>query len=276
MSAQETLVWPFSQPDVTEPPAEFSELRGEQPIRKVDTETEDPVWLVTQYELIRAIIADPRFKPRMPVGALDLAGAFDNSMNQDEPGHTRLRKLIARQFTPRQTGHWRPLVRGVVAELLDAMVAGGPPADFMECLGLRVPVEVMCQLLGVPAADREDFHVGATQLITTDKGDMDGVAEAGLRVYQAVSDLIAAKRREPGPDLLSPVVAIRDADPGLLSEEELVVLGMTMLVAGYSTTANAIGMGTVTLIREGVSSASAVNPATTSSRIWSRPPRNGN
>jgi cytochrome P450 len=252
MTAQETLVWPFSQPDVTQPPAEFSRLRDEQPIRKVDTETEAPVWLVTQYELIRSVIADPRFKPRMPVGSLDLAGAFDNSMNQDEPGHTRLRKLIARQFTPRQTGHWRPLVRGVVADLLDVMIDSGPPADFMEYLGLRVPVEVMCQLLGVPPADRENFHVGATQLITTDKGDMDGVAEAGLRVYQAVADLVAAKRREPGPDLLSPVVAVRDAQPELLSEEELVVLGMTMLVAGYSTTANAIGMGTVTLIREGV------------------------
>lgn len=251
MSPQDTLVWPFGQPDVTEPPAEFAPLRGEAPVRKVDTDSEDPVWLVTRYQDIRAVISDPRFKPRMPVGSLDLGGAFDNSMNQDEPGHGRLRRLIARQFTPRQASHFRPMVREVVSELVDAMVDGGQPADFMQCLGLRVPVEVMCILLGVPGEDRTDFHAGATQLISTGKGDMDGVAEAGLRVWQSVSDLIAAKRKNPGDDLLSPVVAMRDADPSLLSEDELIVLGMTMLVAGYSTTANAIGMGTVTLIREG-------------------------
>jgi len=188
----------------------------------------------------------------MPVGALDLNGAFDNSLNQDEPGHTRLRKLVSREFTPRQAGHFRPMVRSVVSRLVDRMMEGDQPADFMQCLGLRVPVDVMCELLGVAAADREDFHAGATQLISTGKGDMDGVAEAGLRVYQSVSDLINAKRREPGSDLLTPLVAMRDAEPGSLTEEELVVMGMTMLVAGYSTTANAIGMGTVTLIREGI------------------------
>ncbi|MGH3155639.1 MAG: cytochrome P450, partial [Streptosporangiaceae bacterium] len=251
MSLQEPLVWPFGQPDVTQPPAEFTALRCGAPVRKVDTDSEDPVWLVTRYDDIRAVISDPRFKPRMPVGSLDLGGAFDNSMNQDEPGHSRLRRLIARQFTPRQASYFRPTVRGVVSERMEAMVDGGQPADFMQHLGLRVPVEVMCILLGVPEADREDFHAGATQLISTGKGDMDGVAEAGLRVWQSVSDLVAAKRRDPGDDLLSPVVAMRDADPGLLSEDELVVLGMTMLVAGYSTTANAIGLGTVMLIREG-------------------------
>jgi cytochrome P450 len=197
----------------------------------------------------------------MPVGALDLSGAFDNSLNQDEPGHTRLRKLIAREFTPRRASHFRPLVQRIVAELVDVMVGGSQPADFMQCLGLRVPVDVMCELLGVPSADRADFHAAATRLISTDKGDMDGVAEAGLSIYMAISDLVNAKRREPGADLLTPLVAIRDADPASLSEEELVVLGMTMLVAGYSTTANAIGMGTVTLIREGMLPRLAEDPA---------------
>ena len=251
MSQRPPLVWPFTQADVTRPPDEFSWLCAEDPVRKVDTETEDPVWLLTSYEDIRSVISDPRFKPRMPVGALDLAGAFDNSLNQDEPGHARLRRLVSRQFTPRQAGHFRPIVKRIVAALLERMLASGQPADFMEHLGLRVPVEVMCELLGVPEADREEFHAGATDLITTGKGDSDGVANAGLRVYMAVTGLIEAKRREPGSDLLSPLVATRDAHPELISEEELVVMGMTMLVAGYSTTANAIGMGTVTLIREG-------------------------
>lgn len=251
MSQRQPPMWPFTQPDVTQPPAEFSWLCAQDPVRKVDTETEDPVWLLTRYEDIRAVISDPRFKPRMPVGSLDLAGAFDNSLNQDEPGHTRLRKLVSRQFTPRKAGHFRPIVNRVVGTLLKRMLDSGQPADFMEHLGLRVPVEVMCELLGVPEEDREDFHAGATELITTGTGDMDGVAQAGLRVYMSVTNLVDTKRREPGSDLLSPLVAVRDAHPELISEEELVVMGMTMLVAGYSTTANAIGMGTVTLIREG-------------------------
>jgi cytochrome P450 len=95
MTLRESLVWPFTQPDVTQPPAEFDRLRSQDPVRKVDTDSEDPVWLLTRYEDIRSVISDPRFKPRMPVGALDLAGAFDNSLNQDEPGHTRLRKQLA-------------------------------------------------------------------------------------------------------------------------------------------------------------------------------------
>ena len=251
MSPRQCPVWPFTQSDVTQPPAEFSRLSVEEPVLKVETGTEDPVWLLTRYEDIRAVISDPRFKPRMPVGALDLAGAFDNSLNQDEPGHTRLRKLVSGQFTPRKASHFRPIVNRVVDVLLAQMLDSGQPADFMEHLGLRVPVEVMCVLLGVPEQDRDDFHAGATQLITTGTGDMDGVAEAGLKVYMSVTDLINAKRQEPGQDLISPLVATRDAHPELISEEELVVMGMTMLVAGYSTTANAIGMGTVTLIREG-------------------------
>ncbi len=252
MTLRESLVWPFTQPDVTQPPAEFDRLRSQDPVRKVDTDSEDPVWLLTRYEDIRSVISDPRFKPRMPVGALDLAGAFDNSLNQDEPGHTRLRKLIAREFTPRRAAYFRPMVRNVVARRIDAMIDGDRPADFMRCVGLPVPVDVLCELLGVADADREDIHAGATALISIDKGDIDGVAEAGLRVYQSVSDLVAAKRREPGNDLLTPLVAKRDAGPGSMTEEELIVLGMTMLVGGYATTANAIGMGTVALIRYGL------------------------
>jgi cytochrome P450 len=252
MSVGESLVWPFTQPDVTSPPAEFSWLREQQPVIKVSTQTEPPVWLATRYEDIRAVISDPRFVPRMPVGALDLSGAFGSSLNQDEPGHTRLRKLIAREFTPRRASYFRPVVQRTVDKYMDAMISATRPADFMHHIGLRVPVEVMLELLGVPEAEREDFHVGATRLISADKGDMDGVAEAGLAIYTAVSGLVHAKREQPGSDLLTPLVKIRDTEPELISEEELVVMGMTMLVAGYSTTANAIGMGVVALIREGM------------------------
>ncbi len=252
MSLAKPLIWPFSQSDVTCPPAEFSWLRAQQPLVKVSTGTEPPVGLVTRYDDIRAIISDIWFKPRMPVGALDLGAAYDNSLNQDEPGHTRFRRLIAREFTPRRTAYFRPMVRRIVAGFIDIMISGERPADFMQCIGLRVPVEVMCELLAVPSDDRSYLHAATTRLISIDKGDMDGIAEAGLSIYQAVSDLVSDKRREPGTDLLTRLVAICAADPELLSEDELVVMGMTMLVAGYSATANAIGMGTVTLITEGL------------------------
>lgn len=131
MSPRQSPAWPFTQSDVTQPPAEFSRLAVEDPVLKVDTETEDPVWLLTRYEDIRAVISDLRFKPRMPVGALDLAGAFDNSLNQDEPGHTRLRKLVSRQFTPRKASHFRPSSTAWSASCSGrCWTAGSPPTSW--------------------------------------------------------------------------------------------------------------------------------------------------
>lgn len=74
MSPRQRPVWPFTRSEVTQPPAEFSRLSVEDPVLKVETGTEDPVWLLTRHEDIRAVTSDPRFKPRMPVGALDRAG----------------------------------------------------------------------------------------------------------------------------------------------------------------------------------------------------------
>lgn len=135
------------------------------------------VWLITRYEDVRAALADPRLAkdPRKlypeweppPIGAmLNL-----HMLNLDPPDHTRLRRLVQKAFTPRRVADLRPRVEAIAAELLDAMGAagaGGAVVDLLDAFAFPLPITVICELLGVPAADRDDFRDWTSVLLSAD------------------------------------------------------------------------------------------------------------
>ncbi|MFB7030012.1 MULTISPECIES: cytochrome P450 [unclassified Streptomyces] len=155
----------------------------------------------------------------------------------DPPQHTRLRKLVTKAFTTRAVGELRPFISRLTDELLDQWPAG-EPFDFVTGLAAPLPVIVICELLGVPQADRSDVQRWSAQLFAV--GEPEIIDAASHFVADYMTGLIAAKRRNPGNSLLDRLISARDGDDHL-SEEELVSLAVLLLVAGHETTTNALG-----------------------------------
>jgi cytochrome P450 len=245
-TSTEVPVWPFERPSAMAMPLEYVRLRAEEPVFRVKLMTGQESWLVTRFEDVKFILSDPRFSPRQPAGPLGPQAASPGSLFQDPPAHTRLRGLVSRAFTPRRVEALRPYVRTMVEGLADDLEAVGRPADLMNNLAFRVPVDSVAEMIGVPNYDRLPFRDASTQLIMAGKEDVDELKAAGPKVYGMVTELVKAKRDDPGDDLMSALIAVRDNEDRL-TEDELVTMGMTLLIAGFVATANSIGLGTVLL-----------------------------
>ncbi|GAA2502261.1 cytochrome P450 [Winogradskya humida] len=206
---------------------------------------------MTRYEDVRTVLVDPRFsraeanKPGVPDPGLGQA-TTDSILGMDPPEHTRLRRLVAGAFTVRRVEALRPRVVEMVDELIDRLVKLGQPADLVENFSLPLPVRVICELLGVPAEDRHEFH-GWSDVVLSDSTAKPEEIQAGFGHLSAYfQKLIAVKRERPADDLMTALIAARD-DRDRLSESELVRLCLTVLIAGHETTANQINMFLLTL-----------------------------
>ncbi len=172
----------------------------------------------------------------------------------DPPDHTRLRRLVSKAFTPRTVEKLVPRVQALTDELLDA-VAGEETWNLIEHFAHPLPVQVICEMLGIPKADEALFS-GWSNLLT--QGLDPGVLrseEDNLRIEAAndeliayTADLLAQRRSAPADDLISELLAVRDGEDRL-SEDELLKLVVLLLVAGHETTVNLIGNSIVALCR---------------------------
>ncbi|MEU0533910.1 cytochrome P450 family protein [Amycolatopsis tolypomycina] len=207
-----------------------------------------PAYVVTRYEDARAALADPRLSKDM-YGAWDAYVAIfgdssvhldDNMINSDGAKHTRLRRLVNLAFTPRRVEALRPRVQAITDELLDR-IAPGVPVDLMAAFGFPLPITVICELLGVPEADRADVQRWSATVAHTgfDEESTRAQQEAEGKLHEFLVDLIARKRAERGDDLLGSLVSARDDDR--LDERELVSSAWLLLFAGHETTGNLIG-----------------------------------
>ncbi|GAA2790348.1 cytochrome P450 [Crossiella cryophila] len=236
------------------PPQEISDLRDSAaPISRMTFPSGDEGWLLTRHTDIRSVLTDSRFTvrnrrflfaknqqdpPPMRRGML---------LSMDAPEHPAYRKLLTREFTVRRMQHLRPRIQQIVDEHLDAMAAKGGVVDLVEELALPVPSLVICELLGVPYADRDHF-----QSVTVDLLRLDTPPERRLAAVeefnQYLAVLVRTKRLDPGEDLLSDLIARADAGEELIDDEVLVSFAFLLLVAGHETTANMIGLSTAVLL----------------------------
>ncbi|MEV4471444.1 cytochrome P450 [Nonomuraea sp. NPDC049504] len=230
-----TLKFPFDWPPGARPPEELATLRDEPVVRAV-MPSGDPVYLVTRYEDVRAVLSDRRLSrnrerpgaPRMTAAAR--TKMFQNpKIDRDPPEHTRMRRLMTKAFTPARIEKLGPYVEEVVAELLGRWRR--PPVDLVSEFALPLTLRVICRLLGVPVADQERFRTG--------------LGEA----WQYIGELIEVKRADPGDDLISELISVHDDQDGRLSTHELHVWCTVLLMAGHETTAAQIGSGAVLLMQ---------------------------
>jgi cytochrome P450 len=245
--------YPFSRIRL-EPDAQYAELRRSEPVCRVQLPYGPSAWLVTDYHLTKAVLGDARFSRAAAVGrdnpresAVDISQVAESVLSMDPPEHTRIRKLVGKAFTPRRVEELRPRAAEIAVALLAEMIAGGPPADLVDDFSFPLPAMMICELLGVPEGDRQVFGGWANAIIATTATTSVREQDAYLHLVAYIADLIAERRAHPGDDMLTGLVQARDNDDRL-SEPELLILAMALLVAGHETTAHQITNMTYTLL----------------------------
>ncbi|MEU8777693.1 cytochrome P450 [Streptomyces sp. NPDC048606] len=234
----------------------YAALRAAGPVHRVGPDTSvtpdgGPYWLVVGHEEARQALTHPAILKDWRTSGLypdiEPTAANSNMLESDPPHHTRLRRLVAREFTARRVEALRPRVRQVTEELVDAMAARpGRSADLIEALAFPLPMTVICELLGVPDLDRERFRQWSNEVVAPRSVDANGEAHVQLSAYLA--DLVEAKAHTPGEDLLSALIRTRDEDGDSLSADELIGMAFLLLIAGHETTVNLIGNGVRALL----------------------------
>jgi len=231
----------------------YARWRQTGPVRPVVLPGGFGGWLVTSYEDARQALTDPRLSQAIqpppqvndPISA-DIGAAVGHHMLAvDPPDHTRLRRLVTAAFTARRIEALRPRIEQITDELLDAM-AGREQVDLIDALAFPLPIQVICELLGIPSQDRDSFRSWSNTLVGGEALRVQlPAAMAALVSY--VRALIADRRRHPGDDLLSGLIAVRD-QADRLSEDELSSMVFLLLIAGHETTVNLIGNGCYLLL----------------------------
>ncbi|MFI5528241.1 cytochrome P450 [Kitasatospora sp. NPDC051853] len=199
-------------------------------------------------------VPDAVLRERWEEGFLDHSSKtlFSRSiLETNAPHHSRMRSLIASVFTARRVAALEPAVRAAVTELLDELAeagAGGEPVDFMDAFAFRLPVGVICELLGVPKEDRYRFRslasdlTAALELLVSDE-ELTAADGAADELSGYFTELAARRAKEPADDLVSALVQVAAEDPGRISGRELLANLVLLLVAGFETTTNLLGNG---------------------------------
>ncbi|MFI5082176.1 MAG: cytochrome P450, partial [Streptosporangiales bacterium] len=192
-----------------DPYSVHARLRAQRPISRVIMPGGMPAWLVTGYTEARAALADPRLL-KMPLGwRPDPDSMYDaldaHMLNSDPPDHERLRRLVNKAFTPRRVDELRPRITSITSELLDGM-SGHREVDLLASFAFPLPITVICELLGVPVKDRDDFRKWSATVVSNTAAPevFQDDATAMVRYFMA---LLAAKRQEPADDLLSALIS---------------------------------------------------------------------
>ncbi|MGE2726506.1 cytochrome P450 [Mycolicibacterium pulveris] len=215
------------------------------------------VYLVTRHDDIKAVLSDhERFSNTRPPGFVlpgaptlseeELARARSgNLLGLDPPEHQRLRRMLTPEFTIRRMKRLEPRIVEIVEQHLDAMAHAGPPVDLVQSFALPIPSLVICELLGVPYDDREEFQQRSARQLDLSAPVAERLAmQRQGRAY--MGSLVERARRNPGDDILGMLVREHGAE---LTDDELVGVASLLLLAGHETTSNMLGLGTLALLR---------------------------
>ncbi|GAA0401526.1 cytochrome P450 [Streptomyces luteireticuli] len=245
---------PLSCPEFFQNPYPFyGQLRAAAPVQQVTTGTGGRTgYLVTGYAEAKAAFTHPdlskdtaRFFAGRPSGRNLHPAVAHTMLATDPPEHTRLRRLVTKAFTTGAVTRLRPYIERTVGQLLDSLPKDGE-ADLVAGLAVPLPVTVICQLLGVPEADRARVRTWSNDLFAAGQPQRIDAASHAVAGYMA--DLIEAKRRTPDDSLLNDLITTRD-EGEQLGEDELVSLAVLLLVAGHETTTNFVGNAVLALLQ---------------------------
>ncbi len=241
-----------------DPHATYQALRKRGPLHQIRL---DGVlgWLVVDHEVAKQAFAEPTISKRIgsPEGQAVLAknGAAelfntaisDNMLFADPPQHTRLRRLVAKAFAGPAIRDLQPRITSIADTLLDD-ISARTTVDLIDSYAFRLPTAVICELLGVPDADKEEFR-SWTAVVVSDSATIEERTAAGVSYLTYLTKLIAERTEDPRDDLLSQLIIAKDHEDRL-DEHELIAMLLLLLIAGHETTVNLIGNSVLELLRD--------------------------
>ncbi|MFF4158457.1 cytochrome P450 [Streptomyces sp. NPDC001678] len=255
------FTWEFA----SDPYPAYAWLREHSPVHRTELPSGVEAWLVTRYADARQALADQRLsknpvhhsesahgKGKVGIPGERSANLMTHLLNIDPPDHTRLRRLVSKAFTPRRVAEFAPRVQELTDQLIDGFVEKGE-ADLIHEFAFPLPIYAICDMLGVPREDQDDFRDWAGMMLRHTKaghggGPRGGVARSVKMMRTYLAELIHRKREDLGDDLISGL--IRASDHGEhLTENEAAAMAFILLFAGFETTVNLIGNGTYALLR---------------------------
>jgi len=249
----------LSEEFLREPGPLYEQLRTQGPIHHVRLPAGLRGWLITDYTVAKQVLADPTIRkdvhqirriidtthPGVHAMGSDMA---EHMLNTDPPHHTRLRRLVAKAFTPRAVAALAPRIEEIADDLIAAMPTTGP-VDLLSAFAFPLPITVICELLGIPAGDRDQFRAWTNTILFAGADSRESVLAAAADMNAYLRTLIADRRAHPGDDMLSSLVTTTDTD-GNLTDTEVVSMTFLLLVAGHETTVNLIGNTMLTLLQD--------------------------
>jgi cytochrome P450 len=247
-------VWPWYELNrdcPLDPPPLLSELRSEGGLARIVTVMGDEAWLVTRHKDAVTVLGDRRFsadrrRPGFPFVGPPRPIPPGNFIHIDPPEHTRLRRLVTRNFTAGTVARLRPGIQARISGLLDDIALAGPPADLKRSLALPLPVQTIAALIGIPARDAHIFPDATREFMRTD-APIEAVRERVRPLKTYLEELVEAKQRDPGEDLISHLLLDKEPD-GHITRDELVGISMVLMLGGYETTSNMIALTILMLL----------------------------
>lgn len=237
--------------DGLDPIPELGETRASAPVSKLPIPFGVNVWLVTGYEEAKTVLGDAKAYSN---DFANLVGEHGASASHspgglgfaDPPEHTRLRKLLTPEFTMRRLARLTPGIQAIIDQQLDAMAAADGPVDLVEYFALPIPSLVICELLGVPYDDRDDF-----QRLSMARFDLFGGATASFSAISEslayLTEVVKKQRAEPGDGLLGQLIKEHGDE---ISDQELAGLADGVLTGGFETTASMLALGALVLLQD--------------------------
>lgn len=237
--------------DGLDPIPELGETRASEPVRKLPIPFGANIWLVTGYEESKAVLSDVK---TYSTDFANLVGEHGASASHspgglgfaDPPDHTRLRKILTPEFTMRRLSRLTPGIQAIIEKQLDEMAAVDGPVDLVEHFALPIPSLVICELLGVPYDDRDEF-----QRLSMSRFDLFAGATASLGAISEslayLTEVVKKQRAEPGDGLLGMIIKDHGDD---VSDQELAGLADGVLTGGFETTASMLALGALVLLQD--------------------------
>jgi cytochrome P450 len=240
-----------------DPTPALGQIRESTGVRTATNSVGMTIYLVTRHEDIKAVLSDhERFSNGRPPGFVipgappvseeeQASSRAGNLLSLDPPEHQRLRRMLTSEFTIRRMKRLEPRIAEIVDAQLDVMENAGPPVDLVANFALPIPSLVICELLGVPYDDRDDFQRRSARQLDLSIPIAERL-ELVRRGREYMGSLVGRARRAPGDDILGMLVREHGDE---LTDDELIGIASLLLLAGHETTSNMLGLGTLALLR---------------------------
>lgn len=242
----------FTKAFTPNPYPAYTQLRNEEPVARVLLPDGQYAWMITRYDDALEALKNQKFmkdyRKLYEEDDSDYSSVFSkNMLFADMPDHRRLRGLVSKAFTPQMIAGMRDRIQEITDELLDE-IAGHETVNLIDAFAFPLPIIVICEMLGIPTEDRDNFRIWSNSMIEGSNGAYAQDIQKHMQDFiQYLRDRFETVRKNPGEDLISKLI-VAEEQGDQLTEKELYGVVSLLIIAGHETTVNFIGNSIMALI----------------------------